>query len=75
MTRRSSWLILRAAAAELDRQAREGLLASCSTLDDSGHIHVAGTIDLARLACALEGGFRREFFEAELNIFKSTGGA
>lgn len=73
--RRSSWLIVRAAALELQRQASEGTLTHCGHLDDSGHINLAGTIDLALLARALEEGFRQEFFGPALDAYHRNGGA
>lgn len=60
--RRSSWLIVNAAAKELARQASDGLLTHCGKLDYSGHIQVNGTLDIARLALAVEAGLRAEFY-------------
>ena len=60
-TRRHAWIIVRAMAAELERQHREGLLNNLNPLDDSGHMYAAGTIDLAALANITERAIRSEF--------------
>lgn len=61
VARRRAWLIVRAMAFEIQRQAAEGALSHASPIDESAHIHVAGILDLARLANTAERGLREEF--------------
>lgn len=54
--RRPSWRVIRAMAAELQRQRR-----TLSTVNEDGHIEVTGPIDLAHLAHITEQAITREF--------------
>ena len=59
--RRTSWMVVRAMAAELLRQERDGGLLHAGTMNDSAQMHVGGTIDLVRLADVTEQALRAEF--------------
>ncbi|WCT78894.1 hypothetical protein [Novosphingobium humi] len=61
VARRRAWAIVRAMAAEIQRQASEGTLSHAGRLDLTGHIELTGTLDLASLANAAERGLRQEF--------------
>ena len=59
--RRSAWLVVKAMAAEIARQHGEGTIAHAAPMDESAHINLAGSLDLARLADVTERALRGAF--------------
>jgi len=47
--------------AELRHQLETGLLTDCGTVDETGHVRLSGTLDLAALAYIVEQALISEF--------------
>ena len=59
--RRRAWRVVRKMEAELRHQLETGLLTDCGTVDETGHVRLSGTLDLAALAYIVEQALISEF--------------
>ena len=57
-----AFAVVRRAATELQRQARDGMLQHAGQMDETGHIHIVGTLDLAWLANVISEELNRRGF-------------